>query len=129
MVKLRDSPRYRKQRSRFFVEGFADLKVLLEAGRKVEEVYHTPTMLKNTEAKEVLEKLLESGVQVFETSPQAQQKASYRSVANDLVSVMESWETTLSQNAINQPGPVIVLDEVEKPVSYTHLTLPTILRV
>ena len=115
MVKLRDSPRYRKQRSRFFVEGFADLKVLLEAGRKVEEVYHTPTMLKNTEAKEVLEKLLESGVQVFETSPQAQQKASYRSVANDLVSVMESWETTLSQNAINQPGPVVVLDEVEKP--------------
>ncbi|NDH00999.1 MAG: hypothetical protein EBY43_07980, partial [Opitutae bacterium] len=57
LVKLRDSPRYRKQRSRFFVEGFADLKVLLEAGRKVEEVYHTPTMLKNAEAKEALEKL------------------------------------------------------------------------
>ena len=92
------------------MEGFADLKVLVEAGRKVEEVYHTPTMLKNAEATEVLEKLSESGVQVFETSPQAQQKASYRSVTNDLVSVMESWETTLSQNALNQPGPVIVLD-------------------
>ena len=115
MVKLRDSPRYRKQRSRFFVEGFADLKVLLEAGRKVEEIYYTPSMLKNNEATEVVEKLLESGVQVSETSPQAQQKASYRSVANDLVSVMESWDTTLSPNAINQPGPVVVLDEVEKP--------------
>ena len=28
---------------------------------------------------------------------------------------MESWETTLFPNALNQPGPVVVLDEVEKP--------------
>ena len=115
LVKLRDSPRHRKRRNRFFVEGFSDLNVLVEAGKKVKEVYHTPSTPKHTEVMELLNKLSKIGVQVIETSSQAQKKASYRSVDNDLLAVMECWENNLFPEALDKPGPVIVLDELEKP--------------
>jgi tRNA G18 (ribose-2'-O)-methylase SpoU len=52
LVKLRESPRRRKERGLFFVEGAEDLEGLLKAGRKVEEVYGSSVSLTNSHYKE-----------------------------------------------------------------------------
>ena len=56
LVKLRESPRRRKERGMFFVEGKNELQCLLTAGRKINEIYYSLREVDETEKKnEILE--------------------------------------------------------------------------
>jgi TrmH family RNA methyltransferase len=115
LVKLRESPRRRKERGLFFVEGAEDLEVLLKAGRKVEEVYGSSVSLTNSHYKELLNQCADREIPVIETSVGALEKASYRSAGNDLIGLVKTWNLALEAGASWGNGPLVVLDEVEKP--------------
>ena len=115
LVKLRESSRRRKERGVFFVEGGKDLMALHRAGRKVEEIYFCPRsdcgLGKNKEVSE----FEELGIDIIKTSQLAFSKASYRSAVHGIIGVVRSWELGLNPESINGDGPVVVLDDVEKP--------------
>lgn len=97
------------------MEGGADLLALADAGRKVEEIYYCPSKCQNADSIEYLDKFIKLGIPTVSTSPQAQEKASYRSLDKDLIGVVKSWDISLLPESIYAPGPVVVLDEIEKP--------------
>ena len=115
LVKLRDSPRRRKERGVFFVEGAEDLLALVGAGRKVEEIYYCPSSSNEAVTLEYLKEFAKDGVPIVNTSLKAQEKASYRSAGHDLIGVVKSWSLELHPNMIQGKGPLMVLDEIEKP--------------
>lgn len=115
LVKLRESPRHRKERGRFFVEGGEDLLTLARAGRTVEEVYFSCDIEKEREEHEWLDEFESKGVETIEISKQAYAKASYRSAGHGMIGVVRSWDLGLEAHGMMGNGPVVVLDEVEKP--------------
>ena len=115
LVKIRELPRRRKERGLFFVEGAEDLLVLLKAGRKVEEVYGSSVSMTNPQCQELLNQCADKEIPVVETSMVAQEKASYRSVGNDLIGLVKTWNLDLDKGSAWGKGPLVVLDEVEKP--------------
>ena len=55
------------------------------------------------------------GHSIIETSSDAQKKASYRTVGNDFIGVVKAWDLSIRTNLLQGDGPVIILDELEKP--------------
>ncbi|MEK9772804.1 MAG: TrmH family RNA methyltransferase [Opitutae bacterium] len=115
LVKLRESPRRRKERGVFFVEGGDDLLTLAAAGHIVEEIYVCEESGEDTPEKELRKELEKLGMETIATSSIAHAKASYRSAKHGIIGVVRSWELDLKEYAIINQGPVVVLDEVEKP--------------
>lgn len=115
LVKLRESPRRRKQRGVFFVEGEEDLLALARAGREIEEIYFCRNTQSGREQNGALEEFRALGVEIIETAEVAFSKASYRSANHGVIGVVHAWELTLKKDMIKGRGPLVVLDEVEKP--------------
>ena len=115
LVRLRESPRRRKERGVFFVEGGEDLLTLAEAGQKVEEVYYCTGSKENSAQSKYLRELQSMGIERTEISIPAYTKASYRSASYGMIGLVRTWELGLNEFSIKDDGPLVVLDEVEKP--------------
>ena len=115
LVKLRDSPRRRKERGVFFVEGGDDLLALIRAGKRVDEIYGCLPLIKSSGRESLIDELKKLGHSIIETSSDAQKKASYRTVGNDFIGVVKAWDLSIRTNLLQGDGPVIILDELEKP--------------
>ena len=115
LVKLRESPRRRKELGLFFVEGSSELMHLVKSGRTIKEIYYSFRDIDNPEENAALEEFKNQGIQTVEVSPAALAKASYRSAEYGWIGMVSTWELGLGSVSIPQAGPVIVLDEVEKP--------------
>ena len=57
----------------------------------------------------------ELGIDVIKISKLAFSKASYRSAGQGLIGVVRSWELLLKPESMKGDGPIVVLDDVEKP--------------
>ena len=97
------------------MEGGDDLLTLARAGRTVEEVYFCEDMDKGTKTKEQLEEFKNSGIETIEVSKIAFAKASYRSAGQGIIGVVRCWEIIPTGCLAEEDGPIVVLDEVEKP--------------
>ncbi len=115
MVKLRESPRRRKEREVFFVEGGSELITLAKAGRKVQELYFCRDTKENMEQDGLLMEFREMGIETIETSRAAFSKASYRSAGHGIIGLVGTWALNLEPDSFSGSGPLVVLDEVEKP--------------
>ena len=115
LVKLRESPRRRKERGVFFVEGMDDLLSLSRAGRTVEEIYVCEGSSRDAPEKEQRKEFEKLGIETIEISSLAYAKASYRSATYGVIGVVKAWELGLVEYTTMDSGPVVVLDEVEKP--------------
>ena len=113
LVKLRDSPRRRKERGVFFVEGGDDLLALIRAGKRVDEIYGCLPLIKSSGRESLIDELKKLGHSIIETSSDAQKKASYRTVGNDFIGVVKAWDLSIRTNLLQGDGPVIILDELE----------------
>jgi TrmH family RNA methyltransferase len=115
LVKLRESPRRRKERGMFFVEGKNELQCLLTAGRKINEIYYSLREVDETEEKNETLEFKNAGIQTIKVSPTAFAKASYCSSEYGWIGVVSTWDIGLEKIEFPDGGPVVVLDEVEKP--------------
>ena len=57
LVKLRESARRRRELKRFVIEGYPDLKCILNAGRNVEEIFFCRELIERSNRREELEEL------------------------------------------------------------------------
>jgi len=115
LVKLRESPRRRKDRGMFFVEGKSELQFLVKAGRVISEIYYSlPDIDETREDEETLE-FKNAGIQIIKVSPAAFAKASYRSSEHGWIGMVSIWDIELEKIHFPDAGPIVVLDEVEKP--------------
>ena len=115
LVKLRESPRRRRERGCFFVEGANDLLALVRAGRQLIEFYFCPSMVEQFGESSALEELREMGIPCCETSEIAHAKASYKSSTHGIIGVLRTWELGFDAFSVRNDAPIVVLDEVEKP--------------
>ena len=115
LVKLRESPRRRRERGCFFVEGANDLLALVRAGRQLIEFYFCPSMVEQFGESSALEELREMGIPFCETSEIAHAKASYKSGTHGIIGVLRTWELGFDVFSVPNDAPLVILDEVEKP--------------
>ena len=115
LVKLRESPRRRKELGVFFVEGGKDLLALAKAGRHIEEVYFCRNLKADCHETNYIEEFTSLDVTTIEVSSAAFSKASYRSASHGMIGTVRVWELELENHFIQGSGPVVILDEVEKP--------------
>ena len=115
LVKLRESPRRRKEHGMFFVEGKNELQCLLRAGRKINEIYYSFRDVDETEEKNEILEFKNAGIQTIKVSPTAFAKASYGSSEYGWIGMVSTWDIGLEKIEFRDAGPVVVLDEVEKP--------------
>ena len=67
LVKLRESPRRRKERGMFFVEGKNELQCLLTAGRKINEIYYSLREVDETEEKNEILEFKNAGIETIKS--------------------------------------------------------------
>ncbi len=114
LVRLRQSPRRRRELSLFVAEGITEVEALFKAGRKVREIYYCEGFAETEKGLEFLEARNESGCFTIRLSPEAFAKASYKNEPGGVLAVAETWALGLPP-AAESPKLVLVLDEVEKP--------------
>lgn len=114
LVKLRQSPRRRRELGLFVVEGIVEISVLLKAGKQIHETYYTEDLSLHAETWELLKAWQEEGSSLSELGVEAFAKASYKNSPTGVIAIFETWELNCS---LLSPSPrlTLVIDEIEKP--------------
>jgi|TARA_X000000950_G_scaffold289516_1_gene414634 TrmH family RNA methyltransferase len=115
LVKLRESPRKRRERGAFVVEGLDDLHTLTKSGKQVEEIFYCEELIPTTYSTELLGEWEKGGMKVQSVAEDAFRKASYRKSSDGILAVVRKWSLDIKDHQGLNPELVVVLDEVEKP--------------
>jgi TrmH family RNA methyltransferase len=112
-VRLR-SRRARNQQGRFLVDGTREIERAARAGIAFETVF-----LGGEQAGEPMvalaRKLAERGAEVLLVAPAVWEKVAYGNRAPGMVAVARTPRTTLDEMCLTAPGPIVVLEGIEKP--------------
>ena len=114
MVKLLQSSLIRRELCLFVVDGVVEISVLIQAGKKICEIYHSEDLSRLGETGELLERCESDGCSLRELGSEAFAKASYKSSATGVLAVFETWKLDYSRLR-HSPRVALVIDEVEKP--------------
>ena len=115
LVKLRESARRRREFKRFVIEGYPDLKCILNAGRNVEEIFFCIELIEKSNRREELEELQKEKILLTELNREPYEKASYRKSSDGFIGVASAWSLSLNAGVNEKTEICIVLDEIEKP--------------
>ncbi len=115
LVKLRESARKRRELKRFVIEGYPDLKCILDAGRVIEEIFFCSEMVERSNLLEELEELENRKLLLTELDRGPYEKASYRKNSDGFIGVASTWALSLKASVKEETKICIVLDEIEKP--------------
>ena len=114
LVRLRQSPRRRRELGLFVAEGMTEVEALFKAGRLVREIYCSERFAESAQGLEFLKARNEDGRMSMTLGPEAFAKASYKNNPEGVLAVAECWDLDLPA-AARSPRLVLVLDEIEKP--------------
>lgn len=119
LVKLRESPRHRRESSRFVVEGAEEFNEIFSAGKDIETVYFNEELAARSKIIEQLSSWKSGKVLSWqELGENAFRKASYQKNPDGILAVVKSWSLDISfidLSGESPVGPFIILDEIEKP--------------
>ena len=115
LVKLRESPRKRRERNAFVVEGADDLERFIRSNRQVMEIFYCPELISQKNSTSLLQCWEKETVNVQPLGINAFQKASYRNNSDGVLGVIRAWNLELNSEFKSQTDLILVLDEVEKP--------------
>ena len=117
LVKLRESPRRRRERQCFVVEGAQDLQTLIDANREVLEIYFNEDLVSTSSASRYFLHWQENpALTLRELGKEALLKASYRKTSDGVLGVVKSWDLSMPNTKMNKTDtPVLIFDEIEKP--------------
>ena len=115
LVKLRESPRRRRELSLFPVEGLREIEVGIDAERNFTEVYFCPSFFHKRGEDILLHRFNETEAELFELGKDAFAKASYRESPDGIIALAQTFDLQPSCLSLGANPLVLVLDEVEKP--------------
>ena len=113
LVKLRESPRKRRERNAFVVEGADDLERFIRSNRQVMEIFYCPELISQKDSNALLQCWEKETVNVQPLGINAFQKASYRNNSDGVLGVIRAWNLELNPEFKSQTDLILVLDEVE----------------
>ena len=115
LVKLRESPRKRRERSACVVEGAEDVLQFIKSGKEVLEIYYCSELVSQRKSIHLLELCKKENYILQPLGIDAFQKASYRNHSDGVLAVFRTWSLELGPKFKSEKELVLVLDEVEKP--------------
>ena len=114
LVRLRQSPRRRRDLGLFVAEGVTEIDALFRAGRTVREIYYCESFAGSAKGSEFLEARNGDGCLAMMLGSEAFAKASYKNSPDGVLAIAESWSLDLPILP-QSPRLALVLDEIEKP--------------
>ncbi len=115
LVKLRESPRRRRELSLFPVEGLREIEVGIDAELLFSEVYFCPFFFRDRGEEILLHRLKETDAELVELGKDAFAKSAYRENPEGMIALAETFDLQPSRLSLGANPLVLVLDEVEKP--------------
>ncbi len=112
---LKEKSRERKKRGLFVLEGKRELQLALQGGYEIETVLYCPEVISPKEILEIRQ-FLNSETTLVELSEKVYQKLAYRTTTEGLLAICKTKSHTLSDLAIKNRNPLILVAEApEKP--------------
>tara|TARA_B110000438_G_scaffold124240_1_gene121069 strand:+ start:95 stop:931 length:837 start_codon:yes stop_codon:yes gene_type:complete len=115
LVKLRESPRRRRELSLFPIEGLREIEVGIDAERMFTEVYFCPSFFRERGEEILLHRFKETDVELVEMGKDAFAKSAFRENPEGLIALAKTFDLQPSRLSLGSHPLVLVLDEVEKP--------------
>ncbi len=106
--------RAREREGRFLIEGAREVQRALEAGVRLEALYHCPALLGAT-GHEVIQQAQTQGVPLTELSEQAFKVLSHRENPDGVVAVAQREAKNLADLSLPADALVVVVEGLEKP--------------
>ncbi len=114
-MKLRESPRRRRELSLFPIEGLREIEVGIDAGRVFTEVYFCPSFFRERGEEILLHRFNDTEVELVELGKDAFGKSAYRENPEGLIALAKTFDLQPDRLSFGAKPLVLVLDQVEKP--------------
>ena len=116
LVKLRDR-RCREENKKMLVEGYREVTRALEKGMKFEEFYFSESFFLGQNEPAVIEKIAQTGAQMYRVSESVFPKICYRDRPEGLVGVLPFFDTSINNLSLEgREFPLfLVVESIEKP--------------
>ena len=115
LVKLRESPRRRRELGLFPIEGLREIEVGIDVELLFSEVYFCPSFFRERGEEILLHRLKETDVELIELGKDAFAKSAYRENPEGVIALAETFDLQPNRLSLGANPLVLVLDEVEKP--------------
>lgn len=113
-VKLRKG-KLRKETGQTLVEGYRETKRAAQNGWRFDEFYFCPELFLDSGAKELISRIQETGVPIFQCSEVAFRKMSYRDTPDGLLALSPRVGKTLDELELPDNPLLLVAEDLEKP--------------
>jgi TrmH family RNA methyltransferase len=113
-VKLRDR-RQREKHGRFLIEGMREIRLALEGGISLEELFACPALCESDPCQRVIDYAADHGAQLFSVSRRLIDKLCFGDRAEGLLAVAVTPSRTLDDLRLPDRPLVAVLEGIEKP--------------
>ncbi len=97
------------------VEGWRELERAVDAGAKIETMFHCDALHRGEQERDLVRRLRAGGAELQATSAEVFRKMSYRQGPDGLLGIVATWELALQQLAVPVDGLWLVAEGIEKP--------------
>ncbi|PCJ52266.1 MAG: rRNA methyltransferase [Planctomycetota bacterium] len=114
LVKLRNR-RTREQERLMILEGYREVSRALEQGFVFKEFYFSKEYFLGENEGALLDKISESGCQMFDVAETIFPKIAYRDRPEGLIALMEFFDTSIEKIKLSANPLILVVESIEKP--------------
>lgn len=114
LVRLQKRP-YRDERGVIVVEGYREVKRMLDNERKPLALFFSPSFYQGTNEPDIVRRCSDAGAELFECSPEAFQKIAYRDRPEGLIALTPQIHRTLAELKLPPQPLLLVAEAIEKP--------------
>ncbi len=114
LVRLQKRP-YRDERGVILVEGYREVKRMLDNARKPLALFFCPAFYQGENEPELVRRCADAGAELFECTAEAFQKVAYRDRPEGLLALTPQVQRTLADLTVPERPLVLVAEAIEKP--------------
>ena len=114
LVRLQKRP-YRDERGVIVVEGYREVKRMLDNGRRPLALFFAPSFYQGENEPELVRRCGEAGAELFECSGEAFQKVAYRDRPEGLIALTPQAPRALADLEVPDRPLLLVAEAIEKP--------------
>ncbi|MCO5044927.1 MAG: RNA methyltransferase [Kiritimatiellae bacterium] len=114
LVRLQKRP-YRDERGVIVVEGYREVKRMLDNHRKPLALFFAPSFYQGENEPELVRRCGEAGAELFECTSDAFLKVAYRDRPEGLIALTPQLHTTLNELEVPEQPLLVVAEAIEKP--------------
>lgn len=114
LVRLQKRP-YRDERGVVVVEGYREVKRMLDNGRRPIALFFAPSFYQGENEPEIVRRCAEAGAELFECSAEAFAKVAYRDRPEGLIALTPQLQQRLAALTVPDRPLLLVAEAIEKP--------------